>query len=114
MRYAVFIGKEDSAWTITETAGSDSSLLADGKRCRGTTHYFKREIYVDKDLSPEDKKQVLIHELAHATLYDTQIELKEEYSEENMCDFMAMYGSGIIRVAEDYLKKRARDENGNC
>lgn len=114
MKYAVFVNREESAWSITEVAGSDSSLLVDGKRCRGATHYFKREIYIDKDLTPEDKKQTLIHELSHATLYDTQIELKEEYSEENLCDFMAMYGAGIIRVAEDYLRKQARDENGNC
>lgn len=105
MKYVVFVNREESTWSIIEVAGSDSSLFIDGKHCRGATHYFNREIYINKDLTPEDKKQTLIHELVHATLYDTQIELKEEYSEENLCDFVAMYGEGVVRVAEDYLRK---------
>ena len=104
----ISLGKEKSPWTIREVAGLDSALLVKDMRCRGTTHYYSREIFIDKDMSFYDKKQTLIHELTHATLYDTQIESKESYSEEDICEFMGIYGESILKIAENYLEEKRK------
>lgn len=103
MAHNIMLGKNKCSWVIEEVSGLDSTLLVDGKRCRGATHFYNRKIYIDKNLEATDKKQVLLHELAHAILYDTQLELKDEYSEENLCEFIALYGETILQTAEGYL-----------
>lgn len=93
----------NKTWNIFEVPGASTNLYIDGKHCRGVTRYLEREICVSSELSPCDKRQTLIHELAHAFLYDTQIEIKDEYTEENLCDFMAMYADDIIAAVDSVL-----------
>lgn len=109
----IAIGKEKSSWTIKEVAGLDSALLVKDTRCRGTTHYYSREIYLDKDMCFQDKKQTLIHELTHATLYDTQIKSDETYSEEEICEFMGIYGESILKIAESYFEEKRKTYENN-
>lgn len=93
-------------WCISEVESNSSLLISeDGKRCKGTTHYLTHFIYLDKDLPLTDKSSTLMHELTHAALYSTQIELKENYTEENLCEFVAMYGSMIYNIAYKYINE---------
>lgn len=98
--YLPTLRDRDKAWDIYEVPGTDANLYVDGKQCRGVTRYFNREICINKDLLPCDKRQVLIHELTHAFIYDTQIETRDDYTEEHLCDFMAMYADDIIAAVD--------------
>lgn len=89
-------------WEVLCTV-SKQELEVNGKECKGCVHYSDRKIYVYKNLSLEDKFKVLRHELTHAVLYETQIELKEHYTEEDMCELMAKYGPFIVEKANELL-----------
>lgn len=93
----------DHVWKVYEVPGNDSMLLVNGSRVRGATHFYHQSIYIDEGILPDDKRRVLMHELAHAFIYITQLDYKDKYSEENLCDFVAMYGDYIHRLADLYF-----------
>ena len=49
--------------------------------------------------------ETLCHELSHAFLNETQIEIKETFSEENLCEFIGMYSKKICEIADKYFKE---------
>lgn len=102
----VNLGISNSPWEIFEVEGSNSMLLVNGKRCRGATHYFMNRIYLDKDMSLGDKECTLWHELTHALLYLTQAVVPEDdkYTEEQLCEFVGMYGGYINSIVDLYRK----------
>lgn len=93
-------------WEIVYTVNKQD-LNVDGKECKGCVHYSERRIYVHKNLSLEDKFKVLRHELTHAVLYETQIELKEYYTEEDMCELMSKYGAFIVEKTNELLNEES-------
>lgn len=95
----------DSIWEITEVAARDNLLLVDGDYNDGVTHFTSRQIAINRDLLPDQKRHVVLHELTHAWLESTQIEIKEAYTEENLCEFMGLYGDVIHFTANSYFKE---------
>lgn len=96
-------------WSIHETAPDDSMLIADGNRCKGTTHYYHHAIYINKEMRRDDKLATLRHELTHAFIYETQICDKSEYSEEELCDLVGIYGAEITDIAYKYFGESEAD-----
>lgn len=93
-------------YEIIEVEPMHSMLLAEGKRCSGTCHYHQQEIYLSESLKPDSKYSILCHELSHAFLFETQLDKKSEnFSEEELCDFMGMYGKSIMQIADKYFGK---------
>ena len=93
-------------WKIEETNEQDFNLIVEGKIRQGTTHYDKQTIYLLENLLPDRKEEVLLHELAHAFLYATQISyVQEQFDEENVCEFVSLYSKKINSIANDYFKK---------
>ena len=86
-------------WSVQLTDEKEP-LKAAGKVCKGCTHYKDAEIYISVDTSARDKRRLLAHELSHAFLYETQVELKERYTEEDLCEFIAKFGDRIIKEVE--------------
>ena len=82
-------------WEVNVAPFGDHMLCVDGVQCRGSTHFETRRIYLSSELSGKDLFIVLVHELTHALIYDTQIERKESYNEENVCDLMSMYAKNV-------------------
>ena len=91
-------------WNI-EITDENEKLLVNNKRCSGAIRYKERTIYIDSELNENDLGKVIRHELTHAVLYETQIELKEHYTEEDVCEFMAKYGEIVNTICEDLLKE---------
>ena len=89
-------------WKIILTEDKEP-LRANGKFCKGCTHYKDAEIYIYKDTSKRDRRRLLAHELGHAYLYETQVELKEHYTEEDMCEFLAKFGERIVKEVDRIL-----------
>lgn len=80
----------DNLWKVTLTDNKED-LIVDGKFCKGAIHYKESCIYIYSDTSMKDRTRILLHELTHAILYDTQVELKTVYTEEDLCEFTAKY-----------------------
>ena len=92
----------NTTWKV-ELTDKDENLTVKGKRCKGCTVYKNNTIYIDKAISQENQLYVLRHEMTHVVIYETQIELKEVYSEECLCEMVAMYGEFIINKSKELM-----------
>lgn len=99
-----------STWRIVLT--DDKNNLRDniGHICKGITSYKNSTVYIDIDISRDNMIHIIRHELSHIYLYETQIKsslLKDDiiYSEEDLCEFLAIYGSRIINKSNNILRK---------
>lgn len=90
----------DQLWTVRIVDAHDPGLFVDGIACRGATWLSSQQIFLSNELTEHTLKRVLIHELTHAVLYASQIELPEHYSEEQVCDFVAIYSETVLRHSE--------------
>ena len=90
-------------WGIELTDNKEELTVKD-ELCKGCIHYSERKIYLDKNLSLPDLYIVMRHELTHAVLYETQIELKESYTEEDMCEFVGKYGKLISSKVDEIIE----------
>jgi hypothetical protein len=93
-------------WTIYEVERGHNMLVINGEICRGTAHYRQQEIYLDNAFTKGRIFQVLCHELAHAYLYETQLESIENINEEMLCEFVGLYGKTIVDTALTYMEWR--------
>ena len=91
-------------WTVILTT-SPKDLVVNNQKCKGSILYKDSVIFLDSNTSEKDRKRILRHELSHAWLYETQISLRDNYNEEDLCEFMAIYGSLIEEMANDILAK---------
>lgn len=86
-------------WTIIRT-DEPEKLLMNNKRLKGVTVYKDNTVYINDELIGNRLNKVLLHELSHIYIYETQIEMKEFYDEEMLCDFMAKFGNQITDKAK--------------
>lgn len=88
-------------WNILIVPNTNPELISNGCAAAGTTWFMQQKIYLSADLTKDTVKSVIAHELAHAFLLSTQIRPThqdaeiEHYSEEEMCNFVSMYGEQI-------------------
>ena len=91
-------------WTVLVTK-SPKDLIVNNKQCKGCIVYKDSVIFLDENLSDKDRLRVLRHEVAHALLYETQISQKDCYTEEELCDFMAIYSPMVEEIVAEILKR---------
>lgn len=88
-------------WEVSIVPNTNPELIANSYAASGTTWGISQKIYLSADLTKDTVKSVIAHELAHAFLLSTQIRPTnqdadiEHYSEEEMCNFVSMYGEQI-------------------
>lgn len=75
-------------WTIKIAKAMDEN-------CLGTTFFPERSIYILERLTGEVLKQVIVHEVVHALLYESACYQLGDYNDEFVCDFIA---SNIDRI----------------
>lgn len=92
-----------SFWNVILTKDK-KALRVNGKVCAGATHYREQTIYIDKGLKLSQTIRVLIHELTHVVIYLTQVSPKDIYTEEDVCEVMALYGGYIIGKAQEITR----------
>lgn len=92
-------------YDIKEVEPLDSNLLIGERRCAGATHFHHQMIYLSNTAKQDSKYTTLCHELAHAFLQETQIEAKEDYTEENLCEFVGIYAKKICDIADKYFRE---------
>lgn len=99
-------------WEVYLVPQGSEGLLTGEKTNWGTTHFKSKKIYVDNSLNNKDIYEVLVHELTHAILFETQIKKVKKFNEEDVCEMMGMYGKVIIDLAEDVLGQWSLDDSG--
>lgn len=92
-------------WGIDEVSTADYRLIVNNSPCYGTCHHNRNMIYLDETLTLERKKQTLKHELTHAFISSFLLEQRETYTEEMLCEFVAIYSEKINEIVENYFKE---------
>lgn len=93
-------------WKIKEVKKRHKKLFIEtGEQCAGTCFFNEKTIYICKILNSQDKRSTLKHELAHAFLWETQIQKPKEFTEEMVCEFMAIYSDIIVSITNKYFNK---------
>ncbi|MBQ8830837.1 MAG: hypothetical protein IJ017_04515 [Oscillospiraceae bacterium] len=90
----------DVAWSVKRVDPNHAGLYVNGVACVGTTWPAKAEIYIADNQAPSKMLLTIRHELAHAFLNCTQIRAPESFSEEEICEFVALHGGQVMRLAE--------------
>ena len=90
-------------WTIQDVEAAYPMLIVDSCKKDGACHFRQQEIYLDRELPPDYKRQVLLHELAHVMLAATQLDTKNDtFTEEELCNFVGIYTEQIYGIAMMY------------
>lgn len=93
-----------TTWNIKEVDTRSQELNINGNQCYGTCKYHTQEICLDSSLKKSKKYQTLKHELAHAFISCHLLEQKKSYSEEEMCEYVALYADNIVEIASHYME----------
>lgn len=94
-----------SDWTIVITDNKRELTDKSGHICKGTVSYRESKIFIDESVSKENVAHILRHELTHIYIYETQLTMKETYTEEELCEFFAIYGTKIVTKVNSIMKR---------
>lgn len=90
----------EQIWEVFTADAHDPELIADGRACLGTTWCGHFKIYLSKELFGSRLLRTIRHELTHAFIFSTQCEVPEAFNEEQICEFVAIYGKEIIEMSD--------------
>ena len=99
----------EKEWTVYEVPSTDSNLKIEGVANWGLAYFKRKSIYIDEELKPEHKIEVLRHEITHAVIFETQFVETKKYTEEDVCDLIGTYGEIICELANEALYKLQRE-----
>lgn len=100
-------------WCIKLVPTRNRNLVVENNECFGSCNYTELTIYLDDSLQYSRIKQTLSHELTHAYLHSYMIEMKENYNEENICEFVSLYSQHILDDCRKFMEfYRNEDEKG--
>lgn len=71
----------------------------------GKTMVFEQQILIRKDLQPNRKFNVLVHEITHAFIDVYGYTSMDKWNEEQLCSFNESFASDIVSLANEVLKK---------
>ena len=99
---------KDQIWVIKSVPTKELPDLADGKIYFGVTKYLEQEIYINSEVSNQQQRQTLIHELTHAfmNVYGFGA-ITDQVPLEIMCDFIGCYADEIVEIATKYQLSRS-------
>lgn len=72
-------------------------------RYYGQTYFDEQIIYLDKNLHPEQKRQTLMHELAHCYIGSFITFSNKQYTEEEVADIIGNSIDIVYSIVEKYL-----------
>lgn len=98
----------DRAWEIYLAKPHDPELFVNGETVQGACWCGHSKIFLSDELDEPSLRRTLIHELTHAVLYMSQLEVSETFTEEQICNFVAIYGKMVVNTA-DYILEKTRD-----
>lgn len=75
-------------------------MRKDGTYTIGVCNNNNKTIFLNENLKNGMLKKVLIHEIAHAFMFEYHVDLSVA-EEEVICDLIATYGEDIVSVSDD-------------
>lgn len=90
-------------WTVFKTDSHSPGLIVDGDTCRGACWCGNLTIVLSNELTRATAVRTIRHELTHAWIWTTQAVIPETWSEEDVCELIAIYAQDIAKVALDVL-----------
>lgn len=99
-------------WNVSAVKPNDPRLLKNGQQLAGCAMAYTREICINGALKNEYFRQVLIHELTHAYLDETDIsdETRQTFSEEELASFNEHNAEAIVKTADEIVKRLFKKE----
>ena len=71
----------------------------------GLTDYEQKKVYLNQEICPTKKQQTLHHELMHVYIEEYCLP-KNEYSEEELCNFSANSHDITHKIVEEYFRSK--------
>lgn len=96
---------KDRTWKIKLVSQEEFIRTSEEKETFffGQCDHVKQTIYILTDLTHEQAKQTLIHELTHAFMNVYGFgHITEQVPLEIMCDFVGCYAEEIVKIAEKF------------
>jgi len=94
----------NQTWTVKAVDAFDRLLGIDDQLYSGTSASVIKTIAVRNDRPKEATRQLLIHELTHAFLFETDINKpRSGYSEEEVATFNELNAAEIVRIANEAI-----------
>jgi hypothetical protein len=91
------IGQE---WTVELVAPHDPEMKVNGNCCAGVCWKNKYKICLSNEFMTPHAKNTIRHELTHAFIFSTQAAVPEAWDEEEMSEFIGIYGKQISDLCE--------------
>lgn len=95
----------NNKWHIEVVSKTDNTLRLYNKFLPAVCKYKNRTVYISEDVNKIELPKILLHEICHIILYETQITLPEYYTEENVCEFISKYFFTIQSIYEKVLNE---------
>lgn len=87
-------------WTVRKVAAHHPGLMVDGTARCGACWCGHSEIYISDELTGDQVARVVMHELAHAYIYSTQAIQAESWTEEDVCEMVAIYAGPMCLLCQ--------------
>lgn len=87
-------------WLVEKVESHHPGLFVEGTARRGACWCGSTEIYISNELKGDQVARVVMHELAHAYIYSTQAIQPESWTEEDVCELIAIYGCEIVAMCQ--------------
>lgn len=100
-KYAGKLTIVDQEWEVYIADAHDPELIANGVDCAGTTWCGHFKIFLSNELRGSRLKRTIRHEITHAFIYSSQCDIPETFDEEQICEFVAIYGNKIIEISDE-------------
>ena len=95
----------DINWHIVQTSFNHPKLFrSDGSLSIGACDDTTKTIYLNENLTGDQLKKVLCHEITHAAMFSYNVNLTPD-QEELLADLIATYGEEIIEITNKIFKK---------
>lgn len=102
----------NQVWSFQSVDSHDSRLMVDGKPCLGTTWPVQQAMYISNELNPGRAARTIRHEMTHAFLAATQLSEPSKYSEEDLCELVAIYGPAIMQASDHVFRRLLCEDKG--
>lgn len=86
----------------------DDSNYMDSGQLLGSCDNALQKIYIHRKLPLKNKIRTLAHEVTHAVIYAYGLD-REEFTQEDMCEFVASHFQTINRIVFDYFNGKEKD-----
>ena len=87
-------------WQISTVGAHRPELMVNGTSRLGACWCAHLDIWISDELRGDQVPRVVMHELTHAYIYSTQAITPESWSEEDLCEFMAIYGQEVSEMTK--------------